>query len=370
MKILVYDDNPHFGGHQIMACHGIEALIATPDIDVILMYNPYNRSLLEKLSGTEKFQILETPCSTQKFQGLRNRFSRTGINMLKEHFQRLEPDLVLCIQGDIEQSSQAVLAAKKCRIDCISYIAIPHRLEKMGAKFGRLRDTLNRYLFNKPSSYITISESMKQLLKDRGTKRPISIVENGIEPPPIPKLVEHDNRFTIGLIGRIEFKQKQQDFFVRSFLQHSSVFTNCRVLIVGSGPDESKLKKLIKDKDSISCMPWQVNMEDVYEMLDMVVIPSRYEGVPLVMLEALARGLPVIGSRVDGMMDLLPTEWTFTTESSASMASTFSAARKTWPLKIEELQHRVIHENSMETFKKNFIHAVEKSFVVKSTGNQ
>lgn len=358
MKILVYDDNPHFGGHQIMASSGIEALIAAPGIDVILMSNPNNRELLDRLSGSGKFQALEAPCFTQKFQGARNRINPTGINRLKEHFRRLQPDLVLCIQGDIEQSSQAVLAARKCKIECVSYIAIPHRLGKMDAKFGQLRDSINQYLINKPTRYITISESMKRLLEERRTKCPIDIVKNGIEAPPTPKLTKLDNTFTIGLIGRIEFKQKQQDFFVRSFLKHPTPFSNCRVLIVGSGPDEEKLEKLISGTDSITWLPWQKMMKEVYEVLDMVIIPSRYEGVPLVMLEALARGLPVIGSRCDGMKDLLPTEWTFTAENSASMAATFSTAREIWPQKIEALQLRVLHENSMATFKEKFVRAV------------
>lgn len=358
MKILVYDDNPHFGGHQIMACYAIEALIADPGTDVILMLNTCNLKLIERLSSAGRFQTLEAPCSTQKFQGLRNRINLTGVNLLREHFQRLKPDVVLCIQGDIEQSSQAVLAAEKCQIECVSYIAIPHRLEKMGAKLGKLRDFTNGYLLNKPTRYITISESMKQLLEDRGCKRPISIVENGIEAPPIPKPVERDGRFTIGLIGRIEFKQKQQDFFIRAFGEHPAMFSNCRVLIVGSGPDEDKLENLIKGNDFISHIPWQENMEHIYNQLDLVMLPSRYEGVPLVMLEALARGLPVIGSRVDGMKDLLPTEWTFNAGNTISLATTFSIARETWPLKMKVLQERVLHKNSLDAFKEQFIRAV------------
>jgi glycosyltransferase involved in cell wall biosynthesis len=338
VKILVYDDNPDFGGHQVMAAYGIEALAADPETDVVCMVNPENRKLLDRLA---------------QISGLLTRKADPSV------FQSLEPDRVLCIQGDIAQSSKGIRAAKQAGIECISYLALPHRLTDMGAKLGPVRDLMLQPLFGKPDRYIVISQSMEQLLRKRGIKQPVSIVPNGIPTPPIPKRTAHDKRFTISLIGRIEFSQKQQEFFVRTFLKHPNLFENCRLLIVGSGPDEEKLKPLIKGHNSIALLPWQTDMEKIYELTDMLAIPSRYEGVPLVMLEALARGIPVLGSRRDGMQDILPQEWTFTPESAASLITAFSNVRKNRPQQMETLQHQILLENSMEAFKKNFVRAVK-----------
>ncbi|QBG47509.1 glycosyltransferase [Verrucomicrobia bacterium S94] len=174
----------------------------------------------------------------------------------------------------------------------------------------------------------------------------------------MPKLSVEEKPFTIGVIGRIEFKQKQQDFFVRTLRKHAGLFADCRTHLIGSGPDEQKLRKLIRGDSSFTFLPWQQDMEEEYEKLDMVVIPSRYEGVPLVMLEALARGIPVIGSRRDGMQDILPSDWTFTPEDSASLATTFSNVRKTWKQKIEQIQNRILEEHSLERFRTGFVKAV------------
>lgn len=337
MNILVYDDNPDFGGHQIMACRGIEALVETPGLDITLMYHPENQKFIQTLEHLEHIQTLEADPAL---------------------FQSLEPDVVLVIQGDIAQSTAGVLAARKAKIECVSYLAIPHTLSLMGAKLGSVRDTKNKPFFNKPDRFITISESMADIMRKRGCKKPITIVKNGIPAPPIPKLTAHDDKFTIGLIGRIEFNQKQQNFFIRAFRKHPAMFANTRVLLIGSGPDEGKLKKLLKNDDRITFLPWQENMEEIYELLDMVVIPSRYEGVPLVMLEALARGIPVIGSRRDGMKDVLPDTWTFTTEDDASLAMTFATVRETWSRKIETLQDQILDEYSIEKFKADFVKAV------------
>ena len=337
MKIIVYDDNPDFGGHQVMACHGIEALAVESTIEVLCMVNPKNRQLIDRLEALKNIQILDT--------------NPAG-------FQPLEPDLILCIQGDIAQGTAGVRAAVKAGIECISYIAIPHRLADMGAKLGRLRDLKNKPLFNLPDRYIAISKSMKDLLKERGVKKSIHVVPNGIPAPPSPRCTIHGSSFTIGLIGRIEFNQKQQDFFTRIVLQHPQQFSHCQILFVGSGPDEEKLRAMIEGNEAFTLLPWQEKMEAIYERIDMLIIPSRFEGVPLVMLEALARGIPVIGSRRDGMNDILPEEWTFRTEDSTALTNTFSKVRENWPNKIKALQNSIHTEHSMEVFKKNFVRAV------------
>jgi hypothetical protein len=166
VKILAYDDSPDFGGHQVMACRGIEALANDPTVEVVCMLNPANRQLAEKLA---KFDILDAPCTPRKLK-------------------LLDPDLVFCIQGDIGQSTRGIVAARKAGIECVSYLAIPHTLKQKGAKFGALRDRLNPSLLNQPTRYIVISESMKQRLVKRGCTQPIAIVPKGIPAPPASKI--------------------------------------------------------------------------------------------------------------------------------------------------------------------------------------
>ncbi len=338
MKILVYDDNPDFGGHQVMACHGVEALATDPSIDIVCMVNPANRQLAKKLEG---FKVLEAPCTPQQLKAL-------------------EPDLVLCIQGDIAQSTRGVAAAHKAGIECISYLALPHTLHQMGAKFGALRDRANQKLLNQPTRYIVISKSMEHLLRERGTTVPIAIVPNGI-PHPKPKAQSpkpHPSSLTLGLLGRIEFNQKQQDFMVRTFLAFPEAFANCHLLIAGDGPDAGKLREMVEGKENITLRPWQDDTETFYSEIDFLMLPSRYEGVPLVMLEALARNIPVLGSNRDGMRDTLPGTWTFDPENGEALARAFSSIRNIWQNEIEAIQERTATEASLETFKANFLRAI------------
>jgi len=342
-----------------MACHGVEALAEDSANEIVFIFNPENKKLATRLSNIKPIQTLESPCSTCNFQGLLNQIDRRGIRRLERLFQNLNADLVLCIQGEIEDSSQAVLAAHRTGIECVSYLAIPHSMQLMGAKFGRLRDHINHYLFNHPDRYIALSESMKAFLIERGVTKPITVVPNGIVPP--PSLTPQVSRpLTLGLFGRIEFNQKQQDFMVKTFCAFPASFSDCRLVIAGSGPDEEKLRELVRGKENITLLPWQDDPDSFYEQIDFLLIPSRFEGVPLVMLEALARGIPVVGSARDGMRDILPVAWTFEPENGNALAETFSKMRNTRKSEVAEVQNKVKTEMTIGTFKANFYRAVCK----------
>jgi len=59
----------------------------------------------------------------------------------------------------------------------------------------------------------------------------------------------------------------------------------------------------------------------------MLLIPSKFEGVPLTMLEAMARELPVIASNVDGMAEILPQSWLFPYGDCAALVDTLRRVR-------------------------------------------
>ena len=335
MKILVYDDSPHFGGHQIMACRGVTALAYTPHLDVACVIHPMNTRMAEYLTDIPAFHA----------------------SGAVQQFRSLEPDIVLCIQGDIRQSIKGVKLAKRIGAECISYIANSHGLADMGAKMGVLRDRFYQPLVNKPDRYITISERMKNRLIDRGCSKPISVVPNGI-PIPSKNSVPRKEKSIIGLIGRIEFSQKRQDFMVHTFLKYPDVFHDYHLLIVGAGPDMPKLLKTADKSERVTVLPWQDDMETVYEQIDLLVIPSRYEGVPLVMLEALARGIPVIGSACDGMLETLPEGWLFEPENSQALANAFYRVQQSGIDMIDAVQQKILAEHSIDLFKSNFVKVV------------
>jgi glycosyltransferase involved in cell wall biosynthesis len=138
------------------------------------------------------------------------------------------------------------------------------------------------------------------------------------------------------------------------------------LVITGDGPDRGHLETLIDQlglQQQITLLPWQEDSTLVYSALDLLIIPSRFEGVPLVMLEALACGTPVIGSARDGMKDLLPAAWTFETENSAALVNAVEFVSRHLETDLPALQAKVRSEHTVEKFKQNFEAALQ-SFLI------
>lgn len=319
MSLLFYDDSPIFGGHEVMSLLGLEAVLADFTGSVHFMASSANEKLCEKVSalaaGHPQLTMEKVDWKSSKLEALRNRLQPSRVNKLAARFREISPSLVVAIQGNIEHSSLSLLAARCAGIRCTSYIPVPHSNAEMGAKLGALRDFFCSYVFKLPDSFVTITDEMARLLKAQGATAPIHIVYNGVDTTRFhpgdamaacQELELPADKTRIGVIGRIEFRQKQQHILVESLAADPSLASNCHPIFAGDGPDREALEVLLVQRGITgTVLPW-CDPARLYQALDALVIPSRYEGLPLVMLEALASGTSVMGSDRDGMKDLLP----------------------------------------------------------------
>lgn len=134
-------------------------------------------------------------------------------------------------------------------------------------------------------------ENISSMQVDRATKR----AELGIPQDAIVFI-------TVGeLIPR-----KNQEFLIRVF--SNTNLTNAHLLICGSGREKEHLEQRMQElkvADKVHLLGFR---RDVYELLkcsDVFVFPSKQEGLPVALMEAMAAGLPCIASRIRGNVDLL-----------------------------------------------------------------
>ncbi len=83
---------------------------------------------------------------------------------------------------------------------------------------------------------------------------------------------------------------------------------NLLLTIVGEGEEEAALKQLVKDLNLTSLIhvhPTTLEVAPYYQQSDIFILPSSYEGLGIVILEAFSHRLPVIGSNVHGITELL-----------------------------------------------------------------
>lgn len=368
MSILFYDDSPVFGGHEVMSLLGLEAVLTEFAGPVHFIASAANQKLCDKVSALKAAYpqlTLETVgWQSSKLEALRNRLQRSRVKNLAARFREIGPSLVVAIQGNIEHSSLSLLAARRAGIRSTSYIPVPHSNAEMGARLGALRDVFCSYVFKLPDSFITITDEMARLLKQQGATAPVHIVYNGVDTKRFhpgdsaaarEELGLPGDRILIGVIGRIEFRQKQQHLLVEAIASDPSLVKSCHAVFAGDGPDSGALEALLRQRDVRgTVLPW-CDPAGLYQALDVLVIPSRYEGLPLVMLEALASGTPVLGSDRDGMKDLLPDERRFESNSSQKLSESISRfVGQGTPAPESSLVTRVRETMSLSSFSRSF----------------
>jgi glycosyltransferase involved in cell wall biosynthesis len=110
-----------------------------------------------------------------------------------------------------------------------------------------------------------------------------------------------DNDYVIGFVGRLS-SQKNPILALESFAKISKSFTRAQLTIVGDGPLQERIKEKIRYlpcSDRIKLLSGY-NGRDVMPGFDCLICSSDYEGFPLIFLEALTAGVPLVSTPVGG----------------------------------------------------------------------
>ncbi|MGL5117734.1 MAG: glycosyltransferase [Plesiomonas shigelloides] len=109
-------------------------------------------------------------------------------------------------------------------------------------------------------------------------------------------------------VGRISKYPKGLDFLIEIWSKISIKNKEWKLKIVGDGEDKEELQEIIKNKGlqkNITLIEAQKNIEDYYLESSIFVLTSRYEGMPMVVMEAMECGLPIISFDIDGISNLI-----------------------------------------------------------------
>lgn len=161
--------------------------------------------------------------------------------------------------------------------------------------------------------FIATSENDKAKLEDqfRINKRKIEVIYLGIDFDEIKnkginifetQKEKETGVFLIGHVGRMTY-QKAQEYLISAFAIIEAKYHFARLVLVGSGENEDKLKKLVKEKGLEDKVEFRGYIRDIYKVMqtfNIHVLTSRYEGTGYVNLEAMALGVPFITPDVGG----------------------------------------------------------------------
>ncbi|MDW3137688.1 glycosyltransferase [Vibrio sp. 1288] len=120
----------------------------------------------------------------------------------------------------------------------------------------------------------------------------------------------NDDKFTICGCGRLS-KEKNWSVLIKaaSILKNKGI-TNFQVFIIGDGQEGEYLKKLVDDLGIVNEVKFlgKRTKIEVYHHLnssELAVLPSKFEGMPMVLLEAMSFGTPVVASKIPATEELI-----------------------------------------------------------------
>ena len=119
------------------------------------------------------------------------------------------------------------------------------------------------------------------------------------------------DEIVIGFIGRIS-EQKGILPFIEEFKNHKEDFKDCKFLIIGSGDQDDKAKELIKKynlADNFILTGHEDNVYRFYPIIDIFFLPSLYEGLPMVILEAMSFKKPIVAMNVGSINEVVKNEY-------------------------------------------------------------
>lgn len=111
----------------------------------------------------------------------------------------------------------------------------------------------------------------------------------------------------IAVVGRLS-PEKGVDVFLEGVALLVERGVACTAVIVGDGPERGVLEQLAKHRglaDRVRFLGYLTQIRPLYDHVDLIVIPSRSEGLPSVLLEALAADAGVVATRVGSIPDVL-----------------------------------------------------------------
>ncbi len=115
------------------------------------------------------------------------------------------------------------------------------------------------------------------------------------------------NAFVVAGVGRLSY-QKNFSLFLDVAAGVIELHPNAYFVIAGTGDEDSALKKQairLGIESRVKFLGFVAEMPRLYPAVDMLLLTSRYEGLPITILEAMASGAAIVSSKLDGVQEIL-----------------------------------------------------------------
>lgn len=220
---------------------------------------------------------------------------------------------VLLAPGTVQASLLHILACRLAGATLACYVPMAHDAAVQRASFPCLRDFAAARLGAMVALWITISPEQQRLLQECWKFRaPILLIPNRLallDRPPSTRSADCKSQEILRVIyaGRFDANQKGLDWLAGVLASGPKWSKGMEFLFQGRGDFSARLETLAREAgaDRIRVLPWG-SIAEMLNQVEVLLLPSRFEGVPLVAIEAIWQGVPVVASLESGLGLFLP----------------------------------------------------------------
>lgn len=309
---LFVDAVPDFGGHEVMLLRWLQAL-QVPG-------TPIRPALLARAEGRLQQQApagLACPPLPARAPLWRE------LAALVRQVRALRPECVVVASGALGAHVPHVLLLRLMGQRVLVYVPLLGTFASMGYRLGHWKDRFVRWFYARvPRGWVAITAGQAaEFQRWARPAGPVFVLPNTVAPAieqaarlPVRALVA-GAALRVLVLGRLDAHQKGLDLLLAQLAQAGPArLAGLRLCLVGDGPYRPQIAALLAAQPALAqhleLRPWMAAHEALAAS-DVLLLASRYEGVPLVMLEAMALGVPVVCSDLPGTRPYVPADCRF-----------------------------------------------------------
>lgn len=199
----------------------------------------------------------------------------------------------------------------------VKFLSTVHGTSAMISESFRLGlyTILDRLLMRYIDQIIAVSDKTKYQLRYCISPKKIAVVHNGVEIYEPEKAINEKyllndrnilfRKKTIGFVGRLSH-EKGLNVLNKIVKKVLSSYMDITFLIIGDGPLYPLAEKIAAEwKNGVILTGEIQDVTPYYRIMDALILPSKREGLPMVVLEAMSYGVPVIASDVGGISEVI-----------------------------------------------------------------
>jgi GalNAc-alpha-(1->4)-GalNAc-alpha-(1->3)-diNAcBac-PP-undecaprenol alpha-1,4-N-acetyl-D-galactosaminyltransferase len=180
-------------------------------------------------------------------------------------------------------------------------VVIAERSDPRHQSLGPIWEWLRRRTYPRCGAWVVQTESVARYARGLAEASRVAVIPNAVGSPAAPLPPPEQRQARILGVGRLS-PEKGFDLLIQAFARISPWYPDWTLQIVGDGPQRAVLADLADSlgiRDRVQLVGWMDQPERALLAAGAFVLPSRYEGFPNALLEAMACGLPCIATACD-----------------------------------------------------------------------